>query len=107
MGVGIAANGVEYFDEPALSLMLSDMDRNTFRVFSGALPLGDFDASCAQVHLDPSTPELGELVREMSQRTSSGYVFGGLTSGRTRTLHIANGVYQGGLSGVEIGRAHV
>ena len=100
VGVGIAANGVEYFDEPALSLMLSDMDRNTFRVFSGALPLGDFDATSAQVHLDPSTPELGELVREMSQRTSSGYVFGGLTSGRTRTLHIANGVYQGGLSGV-------
>ncbi len=100
VGVGIAANGVEYFDEPALSLMLSDLDRNTFKVFSGALPLGDFDATSAQVHLDPSTPELGELVREMSQRTSSGYVFGGLTSGRTRTLHIANGVYQGGLSGV-------
>ena len=100
VGVGVAANGVEYFDQPALSLMLSDMDRSRFKVFSGAAPLGPFDAASAQVHADPSTAELGELIREMSQRTRSGYLFGGLASGRTRLLHIADGVFQGGLSGV-------
>ena len=100
VGVGIAANGVEYFDEPALSLMLSDMPRSRFKVFSGAAPLGRFDAGSAQVHADPGTDELGELVRELSGRTRSGYLFGGLASGRTRLLHIADGVFQGGLSGV-------
>jgi small ligand-binding sensory domain FIST len=100
VGIGVAANGVEYFDEPALSLMLCDMERSRFKVFSGAAPLGNFDAASAQVHADPSTAEMGELVRELSQRTTSGYLFGGLVSGRTRLLHIANGVFQGGLSGV-------
>ena len=100
VGVGIAANGVEYFDEPALSLMLSDMPRSRFKVFSGAAPLGMFDAGSAQVHADPGTADLSELVIEMSGRTRSGYLFGGLASGRTRLLHVADGVFQGGLSGV-------
>jgi small ligand-binding sensory domain FIST len=52
------------------------------------------------VHADPSTPDLSELVAEMSDRTSSGYLFGGLASGRAGTLHIADGVWEGGLSGV-------
>jgi small ligand-binding sensory domain FIST len=100
VGVGIAGNGVEYFNEPALSLMLSDLPVDQFKVFSGAAPLGSFQAASAQVHADSQTTDLGELVREMSERTRSGYVFGGVASSRTRTLHIANGVFQGGLSGV-------
>ncbi len=100
VGVGIAGNGVEYFNEPALSLMLSDLPSEQFKVFSGAAPLGGFAAVSAQVHADPQTLDLSELVFEMSQRTRSGYVFGGLASSRTRSLHIANGVFQGGLSGV-------
>ena len=100
VGVGIAGNGVEYFNEPALSLMLSDLPADQFKVFSGAAPLGNYAAVSAQVHADPQTTDLSELVREMSQRTRSGYVFGGLASSRTRSLHIANGVFQGGLSGV-------
>jgi small ligand-binding sensory domain FIST len=100
VGVGIAGNGVEYFNEPALSLMLSDWPVDQFKVFSGAAPLGHFKAASAQVHADPQTTDLSELVHEMSQRTSSGYVFGGVASSRTRALHIANGVFQGGLSGV-------
>ena len=35
-GVGIAASGVEYFDEPALALMLGDLPPAHFSVFSGA-----------------------------------------------------------------------
>ncbi len=100
VGVGIAGNGVEYFNEPALSLMLSDLPVDQFKVFSGAAPLGNFEAASAQVHADSQTTDLSELVREMSQRTRSGYLFGGLASSRTRSLHIANGVFQGGLSGV-------
>ena len=100
VGVGIAGNGVEYFNEPALSLMLSDLPVDQFKVFSGAAPLGNFEAASAQVHADSQTVDLSELVQEMSQRTRSGYLFGGLASSRTRSLHIANGVFQGGLSGI-------
>ncbi len=106
VGLGVAANGVEYFDEPALALMLSDIPHAQFRVFSGARPLAGrtvFQATTAQVHADPACSELGELIGEMSERTDSGYLFGGLASARTRALHIADGVYEGGLSGVALG----
>jgi len=99
-GVGIAASGVEYFDEPAITLMLGGVPRENFQVFSGARPLGGFAAHTAQVHADAATNDLAELVRDMSDRTATGYLFGGLASGRSRALHIADGVLAGGLSGV-------
>ena len=106
-GVGVAANGVEYMDEPALALMLSDLPPDQFRVFSGMRPLGGADTfACrtAQVHSDPSASDLPELIGEMSTRTATGYLFGGLASGRDgQALHIADGVFQGGLSGVAFG----
>ena len=99
-GVGIAAGGVEYFDEPALSLMLAELPRERFRVFSGARPLGGFKAHSANVHADPASSDAAGLIRDMSARTTTGYLFGGLASGRARALHIADGVLSGGLSGV-------
>ena len=104
-GVGIAACGVEYFDEPALSLMLTDLGPAHFRVFSGARPLSGFAACTANVHADPGTADLADLIHDMSGRTSTGYLFGGLASGLSRTLHIAGGVLSGGLSGVAFDRS--
>ncbi len=98
--VGIAAGGVEYFDAPALALMLTDLPAERFRVFSGARPLGGFVAHTAQVHADPGTADLAGLIHDLSARTSTGYLFGGLASGQTRWLHLADGVLAGGLSGV-------
>ena len=100
VGVGVAATGVEYFDEPALVLMLCDLPRDRFEVFSGARKLQDIEPFSALVHADPATPELAELIQEMSQRTSSGYLFGGLAASRGAAVHVADGVWQGGLSGV-------
>jgi small ligand-binding sensory domain FIST len=100
VGVGVAASGVEYFDEPALVLMLTDLPRGRFEVFSGARPLSRIEAFTALVHADPSTPDLAELIAEMSDRTSSGYLFGGVAASRGDSLHIADGVWHGGLSGV-------
>ena len=110
VGVGVSASGVEYIDEPAVSLMLTDLPRTHFRLFSGVRPLagrrGGVDAATAQVHADPATADLGELVGELAARTTTGYLFGGLASAQSdgdgpgRCLHIADGVFEGGLSGV-------
>jgi small ligand-binding sensory domain FIST len=105
VGVGIAANGVEYFDEPALALMLGDIAPEHFRIFSGVQPLSApplFAAVAAQVHADPAAHDAADLISELAGQTRSGplYLFGGLASARNRSLHIANGVLQGGLSGV-------
>ena len=100
VGVGVAASGVEYFDAPALVLMLAGLPREHFRVFSGARPLAEIDAFSALVHADPGTPDLPALLVKMSQRTRAGYLFGGLAASRNGVFHVADGVWQGGLSGV-------
>ncbi|MCP5286831.1 MAG: FIST C-terminal domain-containing protein [Burkholderiaceae bacterium] len=103
VGVGVAASGVEYFDEPALVLLLSSLPRHGYRVFSGAQPLDGPGAFAAQVHADPGTPDVAELIQELAERTDSGYLFGGLAASRSRTVTLANGVWEGGLSGVAFG----
>ena len=122
VGVGVAANNAEYFDEPGMALMLCDLPAHQYRVFSGAQPLpASFEAASALVHADPQTPELAELIAEMAGRTKSGYLFGGLTASRHEAVQFAwhqshentapktpdrvsvthkQGVFTGGLSGV-------
>lgn len=125
VAVGIVASGVEYWDEPALSVMLLDLPSDQYRVFSGVQPLplawpgGNGQPVLAQsawVHADPSTPDLTELVVELASRTRTGMVWGGLSSGRTGSVQVAHGsqgvppgrgvssgVVRGGLSGVAWG----
>ena len=120
VGVGIAANNVEYFDEPALSVMLCDISPEHYRVFSGVAPLaqagsvrGKFVPHTALLHADAQTPDVPELIAELAQRTASGYVFGGLSASRSEVVQFASGgdgnmagqgkatgVFHGGLSGV-------
>jgi hypothetical protein len=94
--VGIAASGVEYWDEPALALLLLDLPTDQFRVFSGRHPLEGDTPWTALVHADPSTPDLSELVGELAERTGSGQLFGGVASARNRAVQLANGVFAGG-----------
>ncbi|MGO4154149.1 FIST signal transduction protein [Cupriavidus sp. YAF13] len=110
-GVGVCASGVEYFDEPAMVLMAAALPPSTFRLFSGQQPLPSastpstscFAPHTALVHAEGSTPDVQDLLHELSTRTATGYLFGGLSSARNRTLHMANGVFSGGLSGVLFG----
>ncbi|MGO4813085.1 FIST N-terminal domain-containing protein [Cupriavidus sp. 2MCAB6] len=103
-GVGVCAGGVEYIDEPAMVLMAASLPPTAFRLFSGLQPLppasSAFVPHTALVHAEGSTPDVQDLLHELSERTATGYLFGGLSSARNRTLHIADGVFSGGLSGV-------
>jgi small ligand-binding sensory domain FIST len=90
VGVGVAANNAEYFDEPGMALMLCDVPAAHYRVFSGAQALPtDFVVQSALLHADPQTPDLAELIAEMAGRTRSGYVFGGLTASRKQNVQFA------------------
>jgi small ligand-binding sensory domain FIST len=100
VGIGVSASGVEYFDEPAVALMACDLARSSYTLFSGRAPLARDDAWSALVHADPATHELPALLGELSERLQSRYLFGGLASSRTRTLTLADDVFEGGLSGV-------
>ncbi len=121
VGVGVCAGNAEYFDEPALSVMLVELPCDQYRVFSGVAPLprggtGGFVAHTALVHADGDTPDVASLIAEMAERTTSGYVFGGLSASRTGNVQFAvggsgnlaghgaaGGVFGGGLSGVAFG----
>ena len=96
----MGAAGVEYFDEPALALMLCNLPRERFTLFNGRAPLQRNDAWAALVHADGATPDLAELIGELSLRLGSRYLFGGLAYGRAGTVTLADGVFSGGLSGV-------
>jgi small ligand-binding sensory domain FIST len=102
-GSGVIGSGAEYFDEPAISLLLTDLDPAQFQVFNGRRPLDPAHAFSALVHADAGTQDLAELIAELSERTQSGYLFGGLAVGGERALHLADGVFEGGLSGVGFG----
>jgi small ligand-binding sensory domain FIST len=117
VGIGIASNNVEYFDEPALAVMLCELPSDQYRVFSGVAPLGlGFEAHTALIHADGSTADLPELITELASRTASGYLFGGLSASRSQSVQFAvggngnirghgaaSGVFTGGLSGVAFG----
>ena len=115
VGVGIATNNAEYFDEPAMALMLCDLPADQYRVFSGVAPWpADMAVQTALVHAEGQTPDLAELIGELAERTARGYLFGGLASSRYQTVQFASshhtqseansrGVFEGGLSGVAFG----
>lgn len=117
VGIGIVSNNVEYWDEPAMAVMLLELPSDQYRVFSGVAPLGmGFEAHTALVHADPDTADIAELIHEMAERTDAHYLFGGLASSRWQSVQFAvggngnigghgaaGGVFSGGLSGVAFG----
>jgi small ligand-binding sensory domain FIST len=98
VGVGVLATGTEYQEEPAMAAMIADI--GAFQVFSGRAPLkgGHF----AVVHADPAAPDVAGLIADMSAKVASGFLVGGLSSSRSRTVQIANAVLSGGLSGAAL-----
>ncbi len=100
VGVGVIASGTEYFDEPALAAMVADLSPDEYQVFSGRARLsGGAPAHFGVIHADPSTPDVAELIADMSTKVASGFLVGGLSSSRARAVQIANEVVSGGLSG--------
>jgi small ligand-binding sensory domain FIST len=101
--LAVCASGVEYFDEPALVLMLCDLPADQWRVFSGRQPLGHWPAHSLLLHADGRTPDLQELLREAAAQCDSGYLMGGLVAGRQQAVQIADEVLEGGISGLALG----
>ena len=110
VGIGICATAQEYLDEPAIAVMVGDFEPDSFRVFAGvarsadvdnvALKCGGATPNFAIVHADPHNRRVADLVNRLAGKVESGFLVGGLTSSRRQNLQIADGVMEGGLSGV-------
>lgn len=106
VGVGVCASGVEYLGQPAMAVMLGEFEPADFSMLPllrtpqdiAAQPLPD--AYFAMVHGDPANTRIQELIEGLSERVSSGFVVGGLSSSEGVTVQISDGVVSGGLSGV-------
>jgi small ligand-binding sensory domain FIST len=110
VGMGISSTGVEYYDTPAMALMLGEFPTDSFEVLgqigdeelerAGPLTWDAATANFAVIHGDPHNGQLGSLIERFASHTESGFVVGGLTSSRGDHVQIADGLAQGSLSGV-------
>ena len=110
VGIGVCASGREYLDEPAIAVMLGDFEPDSFRVFSGVASVTDVDnvtlkcgaatPNFAIVHADPYNKHVADLVNKLAGKVESGFLVGGLTSSRKQNLQVADGLVEGGISGV-------
>lgn len=111
VGLGIVANAVEFYDRPAISLLVGSYPEEKFRIFSCLSDtLSDFRSQHGEwvseqqpilsvVHADPRHQGIIELIEELSEETSS-FLVGGLTSSRLAFPQIAGDITEGRLSGV-------
>ena len=111
VGFGVCASGVEYFDMPAMVLLVGALPADAFCVLptvEGAddgLPpqvadwVGAHTPMLGVVHGDPRNPEL-ERVLESVQSAAGCFLVGGLTASRGSLDQVAGAVTRGGVSGV-------
>jgi len=110
VGMGICADAREYFDQPALAVMIGAFDARDFRLLpilptaahaaktDLTMPAGA--ANFAVVHADPGSKALDATLTALAKRLSSGFMVGGLTSSRRHMPQLTSDVVSGGLSGV-------
>lgn len=107
VGVGVGAERIEYFDEPGIALMLAHLPPGSFELFSAPekMPAAKkgFEPFTALVHAGGGTPDLQAKLEELSAKTTTGYLFGGLSSARNMALCFADETLPGGVSGVAFG----
>jgi hypothetical protein len=94
VGVGMAASNVEYFDEPALAVMLCDLPPTSTACSPASRRWARPEMAWALSRTPrwcmptPTRPDLGELIAELAERTATGYLFGGLSSSRAQTCSL-------------------
>ncbi len=111
VGIGICANEAEYFDEPALAVMVAAFPDGTYRVFpsitqvadqlseSDKTWIADKGAFFGLVHGDPGNADTADLIVSLADMGPT-FLVGGITSSRSACHQVAGRVTGGGLSGV-------
>jgi small ligand-binding sensory domain FIST len=110
VGMGICATGQEYFDLPAVAVLIADLPPDSFRLLEtrqspAALPaeIADWararDARFGIVHADPRNSDILEIITGLADELD-GFLVGGLTSSRGALAQISGEVTSAGVSGV-------
>jgi small ligand-binding sensory domain FIST len=117
VGLGICATGVEYYERPAIAAMVADLPAEAFRVFPPIVKdleafdnaqrawLGSAQPFMGLVHGDPANPLTESLIRQLAERTATGFLVGGLASSQHNARVLADEPTAGGLAGVMLTEA--
>ena len=112
VGIGLCSTGCEYYDQPALAVMLADIEDQDFAII-GAPNLSEeqlleqVSSYCKEelphvgiVHGDPSNPATPRLIERICETVPTAYLVGGLTSSNFQNHQVAGGVVSGSVSGI-------
>ncbi len=111
-GIGLIATQHEYYDQPAIVLMLADFNESDFYVLpnmlnsTSSLQEGALDWSqqndfnVGLIHLDPENQAIQPMMLQLGDDIQGSFLLGGVTSSRSQNIQIANQCLSGGISGV-------
>ncbi|MBD3609404.1 MAG: FIST C-terminal domain-containing protein [Gammaproteobacteria bacterium] len=112
VGTGIIGGQQEYYDEPAIAVMLCDLNEDDFTLlptlYDNLLPFNEQASEWAEahraplglIHGDPSNPHLQDLLQQLGTGDTATQYAGGLSSSRGSTPQVCDTLTSGGLSGV-------
>lgn len=112
VGMGLCSNGVETYDEPALSVLTTSLSADDFRVIQAQTEdrsdwlaatrewREQHLASVAVVHADPSCIDLPDQLSQFSEELLGGFLVGGIASAESLPVQIADRAVGSSLSGV-------
>jgi len=114
IGLSICATDIEYANEPAMAIMLTDIDKGSYYTFREQANVPEEhldDVQFAIVHGDPRNPLLTEQIETLNSTLEPSYLVGGLTSANNYFYQYAGntsegGLTEGGLSGVVINNSN-
>jgi small ligand-binding sensory domain FIST len=112
VGIGIIASQVEYYDQPAMAVMVAGFNEADFYMLpnlTGAtadLPdelaswcnANDFNVGL--LHADPSNVSTQPLLKSLEAEIPTAFLVGGITSSRGSNAQFANQLLHNGVSGV-------
>lgn len=111
-GMGIIASGHEYYDQPAIAVMITDFNEQDFKIlphFGNDLSAydGELDSWCRQhpyniglIHGGPQSPQLIQNIAAFADTVPEAFLIGGITSSRGHHYHTADDMLLDGFAGV-------
>lgn len=111
VGMGIGIMGHEYYDRPAVAVMLGSFAPADFRMIEPqAIDVSGFvtanagwldpdDHYFGVVHADPGNARTPGLIAALAEAVPNAFFVGGMTSAQTRHLQVCDGVLSGAVSG--------
>lgn len=108
IGLSICVTNIEYAGQPAMAILLTDIAKTDYSVFSDQATVKQNHLSEVQfaiVHGDPRNPMLSEQIETLGNTLEPSYLVGGLSSANNYFYQYAGnastgGITEGGLSGV-------